>query len=547
MKLDAEAGNTKWRDSIQKEMDNLDRLKCFKYHPADHKFPPSEGWQLARLKMIWDIKSEDRRYKSRLVAGGHLIDSSGVNTYSSQVDRMTVYLLFLIAQHKKLDLMTADVGNAFPTAPNQEKVYCVAGEEFGDRKGCMVEIQRALYGLAGSSRAYMDFFADTLLNLGFKPSRVDPDLWMKPNKDGDGYDYIATHVDDLIIVGKTPQEYIALIEQEFALRNVESEPQYYLGTSLTRMQDGKILMNSESYITEVIRKYEEKHGLTLRKQPIPMDTKAHPELDKSPLLSTTQHKEYQHIIGMGQWIVLTGRIDIAYAVSSLARFASGPRQGHLEMARHLMGYLKKYKKKGIIINPEEPELSKPLGDVEVKYEDFTHQYKYYQEELDPYFPKPHINELDINIYSDSDHAHDLVTGRSITGLLAFVGSTPVYWKSKRQTSVHTSTFGAEFTALQAAVELAITLRYHLRSMGFEITKPTQIFVDNKSVCINSTNPSSTLNKKSIALAYHFVRQHQAGDVVSIYHTNSHENYADLLTKPLGPTALKNLLREFMTI
>ena len=100
----------------------------------------------------------------------------------------------------------------------------------------------------------MDFFADTLLNLGFKPSRVDPDLWMKPNKDGDGYDYIATHVDDLIVVGKTPQEYIALIEQEFALRNVESEPQYYLGTSLTRMQDGKILMNSKSYITEVIRK-----------------------------------------------------------------------------------------------------------------------------------------------------------------------------------------------------------------------------------------------------------------------------------------------------
>ena len=115
----------------------------------------------------------------------------------------------------------------------------------------------------------------------------------------------------------------------------------------------------------------------------------------------------------------------------------------------------------------------------MKYEDFTHQYKYYQEELDPYFPKSHINELDINIYSDSDHAHDLVTGRSITGLLAFVGSTPVYWKSKQQTSVHTSTFGAEFTALQAAVELAITLRYHLRSMGVEITKPTQIFVDNQ--------------------------------------------------------------------
>ena len=65
---------------------------------------------------------------------------------------------------------------------------------------------------------------------GFVPSRADPDLWIK--KSTIGYDYIAAHVDDLIVVAEEPQEYIALIEQEFALRNIESEPSYYLGTSL---------------------------------------------------------------------------------------------------------------------------------------------------------------------------------------------------------------------------------------------------------------------------------------------------------------------------
>jgi hypothetical protein len=87
-----------------------------------------------------------------------------------------------------------------------------------------------MYGLAGSSRAFADFLADSISRLGFTPSRADPDLWLKKTKYG--YDYIATHVDDLIVVSKTPQEYIALIEQEFALRNIESEPSYYLGTSL---------------------------------------------------------------------------------------------------------------------------------------------------------------------------------------------------------------------------------------------------------------------------------------------------------------------------
>lgn len=58
---------------------------------------------------------------------------------------------------------------------------------------------------------------------------MDPDLWTKPKENGNGYDYIATHVDDLIVLGKTPQEYIAPIEQEFAVRNVESEPEKGIG------------------------------------------------------------------------------------------------------------------------------------------------------------------------------------------------------------------------------------------------------------------------------------------------------------------------------
>ena len=127
-----------------------------------------------------------------------------------------------------------------------------------------------------------------------------------------------------------------------------------------------------------------------------------------------------------------------------------------------------------------------------------------------------------------------------------MGSTPVYWKSTRQTSVQTSTFGSEFTALKKAVETAVTIRYYLRSMGVQISKATKIFVDNKSVFLNAANPASSLNKKAIALAYHSVREHQAGKVIDIRHIRSQDNYADCLTKSLNSTVLKNLLFEFMT-
>ena len=44
LRFDKEAGNTKWQDAIKKEMDNLNRLKVFKYHSSDKEFTKEEGW-----------------------------------------------------------------------------------------------------------------------------------------------------------------------------------------------------------------------------------------------------------------------------------------------------------------------------------------------------------------------------------------------------------------------------------------------------------------------------------------------------------------------
>ena len=104
----------------------------------------------------------------------------------------------------------------------------------------------------------------------------------------------------------------------------------------------------------------------------------------------------------------------------------------------------------------------------------------------------------------------------------------------------------QLTALKTAVEVAITLRYHLRSMGVQVIKPTKIFVDNRSVFLNIANPASTLNKKAIALAYHFVREHQAGGVIDAEHIKSQDNYSDCLTKALNSTLHHALIYEFMT-
>lgn len=224
---------------------------------------------------------------------------------------------------------------------------------------------------------------------------------------------------------------------------------------------------------------------------------------------------------------------------------AAPRKGHLALAEDVLGYLKKYPAKGYVINPAPLQIDPKYEIVKLK-EDFGGQYKYFHEDIDPRFPTPLIPELDINLFVDANHAHDKITGRSITGLFGVVGSTPVRWGSNRQASVQTSTFGAEFTALKKAVEEAITLRYYLRSMGIHVSKPTPIFVDNMGVVLNASNPGSSLNKKSVALSYHFVREHVANDVIEIRKIDTADNYADPFTKALNSTDHHAFFHENMT-
>ena len=78
------------------------------------------------------------------------------------------------------------------------------------------------------------------------------------------------------------------------------------------------------------------------------------------------------------------------------------------------------------------------------------------------------------------------------------------------------------------------------------TKGSGIGCDNMSVVINASTPSRPLNKKTIALSYHFVREHQANHVICIRKIDSKENYADPNTKALPNHEHHSHFREFMT-
>ena len=173
------------------------------------------------------------------------------------------------------------------------------------------------------------------------------------------------------------------------------------------------------------------------------------------------------------------------------------------------------------------------------------EYPHASEEISERDPMPRGKELKITVFVDSDHAHDTRTCRSITGLIGFLGCTPVMARAKRQTSVETSTYGAEFSAARTAVEYIIGMRLFLRSIGVPVTGPSVLLGDNRGVVLSATQFTSVLAKKHHAISYHKVRECVAAGIVDFRWIDGVHNLADLMTKPVARVTQNTLLKRIM--
>jgi hypothetical protein len=98
--------------------------------------------------------------KARFVAGGHQTKPPPSITYSSVVSRDSVRLAFLIAALNDLDVMSCDLQNAYLNADCREKIFVVAGPEFGSKQGCVFIVRKALYGLKSAGAAWRALFSE---------------------------------------------------------------------------------------------------------------------------------------------------------------------------------------------------------------------------------------------------------------------------------------------------------------------------------------------------------------------------------------------------
>ena len=164
----------------------------------------------------------------------------------------------------------------------------------------------------------------------------------------------------------------------------------------------------------------------------PLEHGDHPELDTTPFLDQDGIQQYQSMVGALQWAVSLRRLDITTAVMTMSSFRVEPREGHIERLKRIYGCLLRFKCGTIRIRPEEPDMS----DLPERIYDWEESvYGKVSEVLPTDAPEP-LGKFAVTIsYHDANLYHNVLTGRSVTGILHLVNKTPIDWYSKKQATV----------------------------------------------------------------------------------------------------------------
>ena len=216
--------------------------------------------------MIFDVKMEYFRRKSRLVAGGHITNTPAANTYASVVSRESVRLALMLAALNAPEVKCSDAMNAYITAPITEKVWTILGPKFGVDQGKKALIVRALYGLKSAGAAFRTHLCICMKRLGYTPCLDDPDLWYKaeviPDDGFEYYSYIICYVDDILVIHHDSLSILKRINSYFKLKPASiDDPDIYLGAKLTKMNltNGTLCwtLSPSKYFQEAVRNHKQ--------------------------------------------------------------------------------------------------------------------------------------------------------------------------------------------------------------------------------------------------------------------------------------------------
>jgi len=125
---------------------------------------------------------------------------------------------------------------------------------------------------------------------------------------------------------------------------------------------------------------------------------------------------------------------------TMSSFRAQPRFGRLKHVKQICGYLYMMKDTAICIRIGELDYS----DLNEEEYDWANTVYGDVSKIPPKdAPVPLGNYVTLSHYVDANLYHDMLTGRSVTGILHYLNKTPINWYSKKQAIIETATYSSE--------------------------------------------------------------------------------------------------------
>jgi histone deacetylase 1/2 len=434
------------------------------------------------------------RFKARLVAKGfkqrHGIDYD--DTYSPVVKPTTIRVILSLAVMQGWTMRQLDVDNAFLHGFLEEEVYMVQPPGYADKNHphYICKLEKSLYGLKQAPRAWFARLSSKLQSLGFTPSKADVSLFIY--KHGSVTIYILVYVDDIIVVASSAQaadQLLVQLRQTFPVKDL-GRLGFFLGIEVKHQQDG-LHLSQQKYITDLLAKTNMTQAKTVS---TPMASSEKLSRHVGVPLSAEEMTRYRSTVGALQYLTLT-RPDISFSVNKVCQFLSAPTDVHWSAVKRILRYLKFTMSYGLLLQKSSTTL--------------------------------------LSGFADADWAGCPDDRRSTGGHAIFLGGNLVAWSSRKQPTVSRSSTEAEYKSVANATAEIIWIQGLLKELGVYMSRAPILWCDNLGATYLSVNPIFHARTKHIEVDYHFVRERVAYKALDIRFISTHDQLADVLTKPLA--------------
>jgi hypothetical protein len=463
-----------------------------------------------------------KKFKARFCARGDK-QIEGVDyfeTYAPVVQWTTIRLMLMLEVLLDLKSKQGDVTAAFLHAElnEGERVYIEMPQGFR-QKGKVLSLNRTIYGLKQSPRAFWQYMVQKMEASGMKQSNLDPCLFV-------GEKVIAVvFVDDILFWAKD-EKYIhdlALNLRELGVDlEQEEDAAGFLGVRIEKNKDGLLEMKQEGLIERVIEALGLDAGTTNGKW-----TPA----EQRPLVKDANGEEavgnfsYSSVVGMLLYLSGHSRPDIAFAVNCCARYMFCPKKSHELALKRIGRYLKATRDKGLILNPS--------GDV-LKIDNY-----------------PDADFAGMYGYEEND---DPTCVKSRTGYVITVADCPVLWQSKLQSETALSTMEAEIIALAHSCRELLPIMDMVKALSnaFGLPDPSttmnvSIHEDNAGALVlaETLPPQFTPRSKWYHVKTIWWREQIVTRGITLRKIATAEQLGDIFTKSLPKATFEYLRKKLM--